>query len=221
MKALYFIIASIALIALIIGFTVWFEKKRKEAFLEISRMMGFSFSAKGDLNTIEPATRFRLFKRGHSKRLKNVMQRPSGDVNESVFDYWFTTGGGKSQRVHRQTVYWIQSNRLKLPEFEVHPENIFHKIGQALGSRDLNPEHSPDFSRRYRLRGTEEERVLKLFDPETTSFFERNPGWSAAGCDNHLFVYRAEKRVKPADLSRWMDTVRILERQMEHKSRYI
>ena len=221
MKALYFIAASIALIAVIIGFTVWFEKKRKEALVEISRMMGFSFSAKEDLNLIEPAERFRLFKRGHHKRLKNVMQRPSGDVNEILFDYWFTTGGGKNQRVHRQTICWIRSGRLNLPEFEVHPENIFHKIGQALGSKDLNPERSPEFSRRYRLRGTEEERVLRLFDPETASFFERNPGWSAAGADKHLFVYRAEKRVKPADLSRWMDTVRILARQMEHKSRYV
>jgi hypothetical protein len=221
MNPLYVILPAVAFFAAIIGFSVWSEKKRKEALFETARMMGFSFSPREDLSTLEPAARFRLFSRGHQKRLKNVMRRSSGDGNETVFDYSFTTGGGKSQRVHRQTVIWIQSGRLKLPEFEVYPENIFHKIGQALGSRDLNPEHSPEFSKRYRLRGTEEVRVLKLFNPEVASIFERNPGVSAAGYNDHAILYRAERRVKPADLSKWIDTVRILVRQLEHRSQYL
>jgi hypothetical protein len=60
----------------------------------------------------------------------------------------------------------FQSSLLSLPEFELRSENMFHKIGKAFGCQDINFESHPEFSKRYLLRGADEEAVRTFFTPE-------------------------------------------------------
>jgi len=47
----------------------------------------------------------------------------------------------------------MDCNKLKLPFFELKPENTFHKIGQVFGYQDIDFEAFPNFSKGYLLRG--------------------------------------------------------------------
>ena len=221
MNPYYYILIPLIILAAILFLVLQYERKRRVALQETARMTGFEYSLSEDLKDLGPAAEFHLFKRGRRKRMKNVMRRPSDKVIETVFDFWYTTGGGKSQHIHKQTVCLFRSDRLKLPEFNLQPENVFHKIGQALGYKDLNPEHSPDFSKLYFLRGRDEAQVIKVFQQEVTSVFVQHPGFWVEGKENLLIVYRSGRRIKPEDLMNWLDIARILLRLFEQRSAYL
>jgi carbonic anhydrase len=213
-----FILISLCVLAVVLFFVLQYEKERREALQKTARMMGFQYSPTGDLGSLGPAAELHLFKHGHRKRIKNVVHRPSEKLTDTVFDYWYTTGGGKSQHIHKQTVCLFRSDRLRLPEFRLHPKHMFHKIGQVLGYKDVNLDHSPNFSEIYFLRGMDEIQIKKMFSQDVTSVFMQKPGFRVEGRENLLLVYRSGRRIKPAELTAWMDSARILLRLFEQRS---
>jgi len=146
-----------------------------------------------------------------------------------LFDYRYVTGSGKNAHAHRQTVVAFPnlgggvspgggnggfgpSRGLKpaargvhLPAFELCRENIFHKIGKVFGFRDIDfPEH-PSFSKRYLLRGEDEPAVRAIFDAGLMNSFDHTREINVEAGGNCLIVYRASRRVKPADLLAFLD----------------
>ena len=112
-------------------------------------------------------------------------------------DYKFTTGGGKSSHTWYQTVLVIESDKLQLPRFVLRPENIFDKIGSIFGKKDINFETAPVFSKRYLLRGDNEEAIRSLFNARVLEYFKQHLGVSAEGDRVKLIYYRTSKRVSP------------------------
>ena len=125
-------------------------------------------------------------------------------VSMAIFDYQFTTGGGKNQQTHRQTVISFKSEHLLIPDFEVRPENVFHKIGQAFGYGDIDFDSHPVFSKKFLLRGPDEPAIRELFTDEKLTFFENYLGICAEGGADQLLFYRARKIVKPDMINEFM-----------------
>ena len=203
----YFLIfGGIAVIVAVIIIVInYYEKKRREALLNLSRLMGYSFTEKGDKSLQASLNHFHLFSRGHSRKIKNVMTRRSDDTDITVMDYRYTTGGGKNSRTWRQTVILYKCSRLRLPAFTLRPENVFHKIGSAFGYQDINFDTHPTFSKQYLLRGAEEQAVRQLFNGERLAYYERHKGLSTEGADDGLVYYRSSKRVPPEKIRAFIE----------------
>lgn len=131
-----------------------------------------------------------------------------------IFDYKYTTGDGEDSKDHRQTVAVFQLAGKTLPGFLLKPENLLHKIGSVFGYKDIDFEESPEFSRRYLLRGDDEKAVRSLFKPWVLSFFEQKPGWSVEGRGPWLVIYRQDKRLNPERFREFWNEV------MEFPSRF-
>jgi hypothetical protein len=114
-----------------------------------------------------------------------------------VFDYRYVTGGGNSQRTHRQTVFYVTGDALRLPSFSLRPENFLHRIGELFGFRDIDFERRPEFSRLFLLRGEEEEAIRKAFGDGVLRFFEERPGTCATGGVSELLFWRPGSFVAP------------------------
>jgi carbonic anhydrase len=122
-----------------------------------------------------------------------------------LFDYRYTTGSGKSTSTTHQTVMLVRSARLKLPAFALAPEPVFHTVGEMFGFRDIDFDASPEFSRRFRLIGEEEERVRLLFNSRVLSFFEERKGVAVEGSDHELLFYRGGRTVSPREIRGLVD----------------
>ena len=133
-------------------------------------------------------------------------------VTVSAFDYSYVTGGGRSRQTHRQTVATMSLPALALPGFELRPENIFHKIGSALGFQDIDFPEAPVFSKAFLLRGAEEAAIRSAFRSGVLSFFERHQGTSAEGRGRNLVYYRASRTLKPAEVRAFLNDGRELAR---------
>jgi hypothetical protein len=132
--------------------------------------------------------------------MKNVLHGTSSDTEVSIFDYCYTTGGGKNSTTHHQTGICFRSKRLDLPKFTMRPELWYHKIGSMLGYEDIDFADYPEFSRRYLLRSDDEQGVRELFTAAAIERLEGHSDICAEGSAGRLIVYRAGKRVKPMEV---------------------
>jgi hypothetical protein len=195
----------IALIVTVVVVSNYLENKRTTAMQQVADTMGLTFQGKANGQTLPLFSGFHLFSQGHGKRIVNLMQGEANDIALKIFDYKYTTGGGKNAQHWTQTVISFWSPALDLPAFSLRPETIFHKIGALFGYQDINFETHPDFSKCYLLRGKQEEAIRALFREEVLLYYEEHRGLSTEGSGPQLVFYRAGKPVKPEDIRAFME----------------
>lgn len=176
------------------------ELQRTDAMRDVAHRMGWGFREDVPFDTIPDLDRFELFRPGRQKKLSNLMTSPPGGPRAVVFDYAYTTGGGNSQRRHRQTVLYTTSDELDLPSFSLRPENFFHKVAGVFGYRDIDLDSHPEFSRLFLLRGEQEQRVRTAFNDRVAEFFERRAGSAAAGIGRELLFWRPRRTSRPEEV---------------------
>ncbi|MBK9018426.1 MAG: hypothetical protein IPM82_32715 [Saprospiraceae bacterium] len=78
---------------------------------------------------------FHLFSKGGSKTITNMLTYSSQLMEDkiNIFDYKYTVSTGKSAVTFKQTVFFINSKRLAMPEMLLKPEHFFHRLGNWLG----------------------------------------------------------------------------------------
>lgn len=217
MDLMAYIALGVGAIALIIYLVIRQEKKRREALLQKAQMRGFTFTQKGKLDQIGKAEEFHLFHIGHGKRIRNLMERNDQGVQSWLYDYQYTVGGGQNAHTHNQTVFQFQTERLKLPPFILRPENVFHKIGQSFGYKDIDFEPFPEFSKKYLLRGDDETAIRKFFNQEVIRWFEVEKRGVVEGKGPFLICYRSSKRVRPDDLWTVYESMQVLCKMFIHR----
>lgn len=193
------------------------EKARVEGLRQASLAVGFSFDAEGDLDQIKALGDLPLYGRGHSRHLKNVMGGRAAAEEARIFDYQYTTGGGKESHTWRQTVALYPGGGRGLPDFVLAPENVFHKLGQLLGYQDIDFDSSPVFSSRYLLRGPDEAAIRSAFTVDTRSFFEQEAGWTVEVQGGNVGIYRSGKQLAPAELGAFLQETATVLRALAHR----
>ena len=205
------IVGILALVGVIIVIAIKRDKKRTEDLAAAAARMNFTFSKEASPHLLRTLEHLELFSRGRSKKIRNVLGGRAGDLDVSVFDYRYTTGGGKNSSTWRQTVMLFESDGLEFPQFALRPEHVFHKIGQLFGYQDIDFATHEEFSKRYLLRGKDEDAVRNTFSSEALSFYETDRTLSTEAQGRQLIHYRAAKRVGPESIQDFIaEGVRVL-----------
>jgi len=188
-------------IIFIIVYSIKKEKKRKEDIKEYANRRGFTFQ---DTDLIIMQSRFNLFNQGHSKKLSNLISN-----NElKIFDYKYTTGGGKNSNTSNQTI--VLQDKFQIPDFILKKENLFHKVGNLIGYKDIDFSNYPDFSKKYFLKGEQIERIKTLFTPEKIRHFEQlSLNFILEARNNQMIFYIPGKRIKIIDLDNFILNAKI------------
>ena len=204
-----FTIIGIVFLIIFVGLLIlifWrMGKKRTEQFALISAELKLNFFPKGSTSLFERLKPFHLFSQGWSRKIKNLMEGEANKVELAIFDYQYTTGGGEHSQTNRQSILFFHSPKLCLPDFNLRPENVFHKIGGAFGYKDIDFETHPIFSKSYLLRGDNEAAIRGLFNNELLNFIQSQKKISIEGSGNQLIFYRHKNRVKPEEVESFME----------------
>ena len=187
------------------------SEQRTKEFKRISEQLGMTFSARVKGRAKDQATPpVPLFYEGHSRVITNMLHGDSellGFAEEfevRIFAYGFS----QQQDQHvMQSVICFQSPQLNLPKFQLRPEHFFDKIGSKLGYQDIDFESHPtavEFSKKYLLRGKDEQKIRALFTDEVLAFFAGQDKICVEGFSSHLCFYRARKRIEPEDIPAFM-----------------
>ena len=99
----------------------------------------------------------------------------------------------------------LPSANPSLPDLQMAPENPLYKIAEAFGYQDIDIESCPEFSRRYILKGTDEEAIRAALYPKATSYFAEHEGWTVEARSGTIAIYRANSRPKPDDFRMFVE----------------
>jgi hypothetical protein len=200
MNANFAILLAIAAAA-VVGAALFFghrmQKKRAEAMARIAAELKLAFTPEGDETVLAEHAAFHLFLQGRSRKIRNLLRGAIRDSNIAIFDYRYTTGGGKHQHTWSQTVISFQLQGRNLPAFTMRPENVFHKLGSMMGYQDIDFEINPVFSKKYLLRGPDDASIRSVFTNRVLMFFEAEPGLCVEGDGRRLIVFRHSVLAKP------------------------
>lgn len=188
----------------LIGFVSLFawlsERKRRTKMAETAEALGLEYFPHGHSALTSQLNGFSLFGQGRLRKLTKVILGTTDDVQIAIFDYQYTTGGGKNAQTHKQTVTSVHSAEIKAPSFVLRPESIFSRMGGLLGFKDIDFDSHPRFSKMFVLKGSDSMAIREFFNPAMLSFFEEQKGICLEARPGMLMFYWPRKRVRPDDI---------------------
>ncbi len=135
------------------------------------------------------------------RKLGNVSTGQAASQNLAVFDHRYSYGSGKHHRTVNQTVACFRFPEPWVPGFSLRPQTFSDNLYLWAKPVDFDFDSHPKSSREYLLDGESEAAVRKLFTRPLLDHLEGIAGLSVAGRDALLVVYRPGKRVRPDDLT--------------------
>ena len=189
-------------------------EQRTKKFKDFAEQMGMEFSVEDEWDIGESLSAFDLF---WEADITNVL---SGDSEQLGYGEEFevtvlecshraasVASGENSTKTIVQTVICFHSPQLNLPDFSMRPEEWHHKLRSKLGYQDIDFESHPtavEFSKKYLLRGKDEQKIRALFTDEVLAFFAGQDKICVEGFSSHLCFYRALKLIEPEDIPAFM-----------------
>lgn len=198
-----FVIACVAggltLVGGMIALGIHFDRKRTSELEAVASQMGLMFEKYADEQTATMRSRFDLFSKGHGRKSWNAIFGETNGTGIWMFDYQYTTGGGKNSTTHYQTVICFGSSSMDLPRFSLYREGFMSRIGSGVfGMQDIDFETHPDFSKKFVLKGDSEDHIRATFQADLLSFLETQDKNLHVEADGDLLLmYRPRKKVKP------------------------
>ena len=156
-----------------------------------AKSLQWNFNREDESGLIKLMLDFKLFKRGHRKKICPIIIMDEGDLEYTcVFDYSYTISTNNSSKTYRQTVYFRYSKALALPHFVMVPEKWYHRVGTYFGMQDIDFAEYPVFSKNYLLQGSDEDYIRHHFDhPAMVRFFDKQDFYSMEGMNYLLILY--------------------------------
>ncbi|MEK7257561.1 MAG: hypothetical protein AAB316_22590 [Bacteroidota bacterium] len=175
------------------------DDERTEALRSIAFNLGMEFCEKDEYGLRSLLKDFKLFDQGHSKRVYNLMEKSSGYLEEKfhIMDYKYTISANNSSKTYRQTVFFINSKRLALPQMLLKPESFFNKVGAWFGMQDIDFVEHPVFSEKYLLQGEDEARIRRSLPEEVIRFFTVEQDWCLECLGYFMILYRQDSLAAP------------------------
>ncbi len=182
----------ILVLSLVAFYFFWFPAiKRVYAIKKIGNDLDIPFYPNGDKSLFEHLEHFHLFTIGHKSKIKNMLHQEDNETEIAFFDFTYIldAGGGEDIPVieRQQSVLYLCSSKLDLPQFALQPEEKYHQFDYLM---DIDFSSHKKFSDDYLLQGNPEDSVRDLFNKEKLEFFESKSGLCIEGGGNQMLYYR-------------------------------
>jgi hypothetical protein len=193
------------------------QQRRQAELADIAEHLALMFFPDGDSSLQVNFGEFSLMQRGRDQRIRNLIRGETEQVDVNLFDYRYVTGSGKHRTTHQITAVTFVASSLTLPQFELGPEGILHKIASSFGYQDIDFAGHPEFNKRFLLRGANEKAIRKLFTVDVVEHFEgQSHRRRVEGYRDRLLIY-SESLVKPADVPEFLEQAFATYGVLKHK----
>lgn len=204
----------IGLGALALALVFYLGWKRRRDLEQLAASMGLAFSLDGpEISGLE-ATGLEIFGLGRFRKASNLIQVRTRAGTIRFFDYHYTAGAGRNTRTHAFTLALLDCGRCEVPVFELKPESLIYKLGEAVGFKDIDLPAFPLFSDKYRLTGPDETKVHMFFTPQRASWFERNLGLRVQGAPGYMVMFKREALLPVNAWQGFMEEVKVFVSEM-------
>ena len=187
----------IGVIAVILLLAYQSVQKRIAKMKETASELGFEYLTVLPLDLDGTRSQFELFNTGRRREASNILSRQVDELQVLLFDYAYTTGGGKHQHRHSQSVALFRQRDVSLPKFRLTPERWYSKLGQLFGAQDIDFTEDAEFSSAFVLAGTNESAVRELFATDQRAMLLQHATFSVEAAGDCMIVWSQGRRVAP------------------------
>ncbi|MCI5065085.1 hypothetical protein MRY87_05125 [bacterium] len=210
-------VVSVVGMGVLVGLIFWVAqiqaKRRREALQQLCMRIGFHY--KGEkLHPSEVGLGILpLFQRGSRQRIRNLCIREFNGKELVYGDYSFlqrtSSSSNNSVRKHSYSVLALKGD-FELPALSLSAENFITRAATMVGFQDIDIPHDTEFSRRFVLRG-EDEQAIRSFctAPVLEAAKQLDPDLALEARGGVLTLYSS--RLKKVDqLEQWIQKHRPL-----------
>ncbi|MEE2857137.1 MAG: hypothetical protein VX949_07055 [Planctomycetota bacterium] len=162
--------------------------------IEVERL-GLSFQGDSDPSAGELLAPHPLGKWGSAKGARSVARGSYRGHPLVAFEFSYVVSTGKSAHTVRQTVVILENSK-RFPDLELCAEGVLDRFKEYFGAQDFDFSAHPAFSKKYRLRGTDEDAIRDLFRPEVREYFENNDMIHVDIKEQQILIYKPGKYAK-------------------------
>ena len=192
-----FILLGVGIVATVIFSII--EEKRRKAMSVLAEKLGLVFYRGKQRGIIRKYSFIDKFHKGRDRYAYNSLTGKFRGHEVNVFDYHYKTGSGKNTKHHRLSFFLIEIPAV-FPELTIVPEDLFSKIGQAMGYDDIDFE-SHEFSRKFCVRSKDKKYAYDVCNAKMIDYLLSNPGLSIEIESNVLTIY-FNRRLAPENIEK-------------------
>lgn len=131
---------------------------------------------------------------------ENILEKYLEQGRICVSDVTLTEGAGQAQSDTQITLVTITETENIIPDFSLEPEGLWAKLSEITGGKDIDFTHYPEFSKKYYLRGEDEESIRRFFTEGIIHFLENREEMHIECHKNKLLFYKKRELLTPAEI---------------------
>lgn len=182
-------------------------KSRMEIRLSPRQMELRSFAEANDYifypQRIRSQQKYKNFpiQRGHQILFEeNILEKYLETGRISVSDVTLTEGARSDSRDTHITLVLITETDIPIPDFALEPEGLLTKFSELAGNKDIDFKDHPVFSKKYFLRGNDEDRIRNFFREDIIQFLENREEMHIECHRNKLLFYRKRDLLETGEI---------------------
>lgn len=176
------------------------EEQRSAYYQVLASQLNLKYEQQNDLGLIKQLSDFGLFNFGSSQKISNVLIEKSLDSENYLFDYQYVVSTGKSSVRFEQTVFFVNSKQLSLPQFVQKPETFFTNLMAYLGFNDIDFAKFPEYSDKFHLKGEFEEVIRFYFSEELLQLLSDQKSFNMEAMNYYFILYHQNKLINTSEL---------------------
>ncbi len=180
-------------------------KLRAQIVQRFAIEQGLEYKERDTSGLVQQLRQFRLFKRGSRKIISNVVYKNLTHGVLSQFDYQYTISTGKTTVTYRQTVFFIESKDLSLPQFYQKPEDFFTRLTSLLGFQDIDFANFKEYSQKFHLVGEYESVIRFYFSESVLQLLSRLKNIYMEGMNYYFILYDPGALQSPEDMKEFLN----------------
>ncbi|MBK8449439.1 MAG: hypothetical protein IPO78_06155 [Saprospiraceae bacterium] len=169
------------------------SNNRAEEMNRIAAELNLSYQENYNTGIIQQLSDFKLFQYGSSQKITNLISESELNSQNHLFDFEYVISTGKSSVRFNQTVLFVNSKTLSLPQFYQKPEDFFTKLISYLGFEDIDFSNFPEYSEKFHLKGEFEEVIRYYFSKEVLELLSRQNAFHMEAMNYYFIIYQSNK----------------------------
>lgn len=130
---------------------------------------------------------------------ENFLERYADNCKVEVSDITVTEIQVSKVDTHI-TVVHLSDIDFPIPDFALEPESLHTKLSEVVGGKDIDFDEHPDFSKRYYLRGYNEQDVRGFFNENVIKFLERHEEMHIECHKHRLLIFKTRDLMSPVEI---------------------
>jgi len=140
-----------------------------------------------------------------TKKIEHVFNQLSAKESPChLFDVTFSEGEFIAKEVIRSTMLHIKTSS-NVAVFTLDREGLLERLYALTGYKDIDIKNHADFSKRFYLRGENENAIRSLFNDELVLFFESNAYYHIESSKDGLLVFSKERMASIKEIKALLD----------------